>query len=263
MHSFTSEIENVTGKPCQHSNYNLTFVSWIDQVMVHTHDCYKLVASLDHSFNCQIDGKDYKNLNGFIVNQSVSHACEAPRATVLVSFIEPESTWGWKLKSILNDQPFVDLSLLLEKEEISGALPGNYGTLLNEELIPYANEFFDKLFATGDPDRRMDDRIARAVEYINQNLDSTLELDAIADLMCLSPERARHLFVEEMGTPFSQYVLWRRIKETLRAVIVDRSKFTQACLKSGFADQPHFNRVFKRIFGMVPKDLMLYSRILI
>ncbi|TFV92899.1 helix-turn-helix domain-containing protein, partial [Oxalobacteraceae bacterium OM1] len=65
----------------------------------------------------------------------------------------------------------------------------------------------------------------------------------------LSPERFRHLFLEETGIRFRPYVLWLRL-ETAVASYAAGSSLTEASHAAGFADSAHFSRTFKRMFGI-------------
>ena len=105
-----------------------------------------------------------------------------------------------------------------------------------------------------------DERVTKAVNFIETNLAESLNLEDIADLMFLSTERARHLFAQKTGSPFSQYILWKRIKQVIIASLQDNLSLTEAALNSGFADQSHFTRTFKKTFGMSPKTHLKNSR---
>jgi hypothetical protein len=69
----------------------------------------------------------------------------------------------------------------------------------------------------------------------------------------LSPDRFRHLFIEETGMRFRPYVLWLRIEIALAAFAAGRS-LTEASHAGGFADSAHFSRTFKRMFGIAPSS---------
>jgi AraC-like DNA-binding protein len=86
-------------------------------------------------------------------------------------------------------------------------------------------------------------------------------LNAVADHIHLSPERTRHLFLEQIDVPFSQYVLWRRTKAVLIAVTQGKQNFHGASLQYGFTDQSHFNRFFKRMFGISASMVLKNSRL--
>jgi len=85
-------------------------------------------------------------------------------------------------------------------------------------------------------------------------------LEKIAHHIYLSPERTRHLFLEQIEIPFSQYILWKRIKGVLSATIKGNQTFFEASLQYGFTDQSHFNRFFKRMFGISATMILKNSR---
>jgi len=52
-----------------------------------------------------------------------------------------------------------------------------------------------------------DERVVKAIAYINANLGSPLSLRDISGQACLSPTRFRHVFVEQTGNALRPYVL--------------------------------------------------------
>lgn len=101
-----------------------------------------------------------------------------------------------------------------------------------------------------------DERILRAVAYINSHLDAPLTLEAVAREACLSPSRFRHLFVEQTGTAFRPYVLWRRF--LLAWDVVTRGdSLSVAAHAAGFADAAHLTRTSNRMFGFPPSALQI------
>jgi len=55
----------------------ISFLARHSEVDVHYHQCFQIVVSLRNTFNSVIDGKAYQGLNGFFVNQYVTHSCQA------------------------------------------------------------------------------------------------------------------------------------------------------------------------------------------
>jgi AraC family transcriptional regulator len=70
----------------------------------------------------------------------------------------------------------------------------------------------------------------------------------------LSPDRFRHLFLEETGVGLRPYVLWLRLETSLSAYVAG-STLTDAAHAGGFADSAHLSRTFKKMFGISPASV--------
>lgn len=97
-----------------------------------------------------------------------------------------------------------------------------------------------------------DRRVRSALEALSQNPD--LHFDTIASKVQISPVRLRHLVRDATGASLRVLRLWRR---TLHAVELHLRghNFTDAASISGFADQAHFTRAFKRFLGRSPSSM--------
>lgn len=79
-----------------------------------------------------------------------------------------------------------------------------------DAIVALARRFVQALTEHSEPSTASDERILRAVRYVNDHLSSPLTLKYVAGVACLSPSRFRHLFAEQTGMGLRQYVLWRR-----------------------------------------------------
>jgi AraC family transcriptional regulator len=104
-----------------------------------------------------------------------------------------------------------------------------------------------------------DERVLRAIAYINQHLDGPLTLESIAKEAFLSPTRFRHLFVEQTGTALRPYLLWRRFLRAW-ALVREGASLSTAAHAAGFADAAHLTRTSQRMFGFAPSALLLNQR---
>src|SRR5689334_25281612 len=82
-----------------------------------------------------------------------------------------------------------------------------------------------------------------------------MSLDHAADKACLSSTRFAHLFKEQVGLPFSRYMLWRKLTRAMVAVASERT-LAAAAHAADFADAAHLTRTFYQMVGMAPSALM-------
>ena len=99
-----------------------------------------------------------------------------------------------------------------------------------------------------------DERIARALQLVRDWLGDAIPLSKIAAAVRLSPDRFRHLFVQETGVSFRAYLLWQRLERSLIAYVGGET-LTNAAHTGGFADSAHFSRTFRRMFGIAPASV--------
>jgi len=98
--------------------------------------------------------------------------------------------------------------------------------------------------------------VLAAVEFIRQRVDQPVSLREVAKAANLSPERFRHLFVEETGMPLRTYVLWRRLLHVCTLLMKGETLCTAAHL-AGFADSAHLSRTARTMFGLPPSVLQM------
>ncbi|WP_395373341.1 AraC family transcriptional regulator [Marinicella sp. W31] len=91
-----------------------------------------------------------------------------------------------------------------------------------------------------------------ALTYIEASLDEDISLQ---DLEKVCGYRRRQLcrdFRHVTGTSPYRYLLMRRLDKA-RSLIMNGQPLSQAAVESCFSDQSHFNRHFKKTYGMTPK----------
>lgn len=101
-----------------------------------------------------------------------------------------------------------------------------------------------------------DARVLAAIEYIRQRVDQPVSLPEVAGAAHLSPERFRHLFVEETGMPLRTYLLWRRLLHVW-TLLMRGETLAAAAHAAGFADSAHLSRTSRTMFGLPPSVLRM------
>ncbi len=101
--------------------------------------------------------------------------------------------------------------------------------------------------------KKIDERVLQCIRLIRNSEVSTVQLQQMADKVFLSSSRLSHLFKEETGLTFSQFVLHCKLVKSLQAMH-SQQNLIEASLVGGFSDQPHFTKTFKKSFGITPSS---------
>ncbi|MGO8815733.1 MAG: helix-turn-helix domain-containing protein [Terriglobia bacterium] len=92
----------------------------------------------------------------------------------------------------------------------------------------------------------------RVVEYIESNFDKKLTLEDVASRVGYSVHHFAHTFGQSMGIPPHQYVLMRRLDHVDQFLRDTDLPLSEIALRTGFTDQSHMGRHYRRIRGVVP-----------
>lgn len=92
----------------------------------------------------------------------------------------------------------------------------------------------------------------RAVTYIDDHLESRLDVPLLAKLVSFSKSHFSRAFKQSFGLPPMAYVKMRRLERAKVLMISTNQQLTDIALICGFADQSHLNRSFRRVIGVSP-----------
>jgi AraC family transcriptional regulator len=100
------------------------------------------------------------------------------------------------------------------------------------------------------------EKLVRAVEYIQDQLDADLTVSGIAQAVGMSPDHFSRLFKESTGQSPHRYVVEARVRKAKDLLTTGKFTISEAAYQVGFVDQSHLTRHFKRVFGLTPKRLL-------
>ena len=103
-----------------------------------------------------------------------------------------------------------------------------------------------------DNSKRNQDRIKRAIAFMEKHYDEEISLLQIAQSAFLSPCHFCRLFKKQVGTTCSKYLSILRINKARELLREKELSVTEICFKVGFNDLTHFERVFKGLEGTTP-----------
>lgn len=101
--------------------------------------------------------------------------------------------------------------------------------------------------------QRLDHRINKALDLIRESMPEDIEAESLAETIGLSRSRLLHLFREQLGLPIGQYMLWRRLYESVR-LWDEGMSMTDAAHAAGFYDQSHYTRTMRRMLDVAPSQ---------
>jgi AraC-like DNA-binding protein/2-polyprenyl-3-methyl-5-hydroxy-6-metoxy-1,4-benzoquinol methylase len=96
------------------------------------------------------------------------------------------------------------------------------------------------------------EQINEAFDYIEEHLDSSIDLDKVANIMCQSTVSFQRTFSIFMNMSIHEYI--RRRRMTLAAIELEANsiKVIDVALKYGYESPEAFTRAFKEIHGISP-----------
>jgi AraC family transcriptional regulator len=242
------------------------FVSWDGGAMfisratgitpMHSHYAMQIAFGSEHGIRFRPDDRDeWTAYEGVVIASRQPHSMDSSHVPFgAVLFVEPETREGRALAERYAQGGITPLPAELRAE----IAPPLFSTWREERsrpaLIDAAKRVVHEVTGGVEPSVVSDERILRAIAYINSHLDGPLTLEEVAAEGYLSPSRFRHLFVEETGMALRPYILWRRFLHVWD-LIMSGSSLSAAAHAAGFADAAHLTRTSRRMFGFPPSAL--------
>lgn len=93
-------------------------------------------------------------------------------------------------------------------------------------------------------------------EYIHHHLHYDLKLAELAAIAQISPYHFLRLFKQSLGITPHQYILQCRLNQAKHLLSHSELSLVEIATQTGFCDQSHLTRYFKRYMGMTPKQLL-------
>ena len=220
-------------------------------VPLHAHYAIQIAFGAEHGIGFRRNEReDWMRYGGAMIPSRQPHTMDATQVTAnAVMFVEPETREG----RVLHEQYLEDGITEMPADAVAQTtrIFDAWRSGDRESLVRECMSLINTLTGGVEPTTVSDERILRAVAYINSRLDGKLTLEEIAEQAFLSPSRFRHLFVEQTGMALRPYILWRRFLKVWELGMQGES-FSSAAHQAGFADAAHLSRTSKRMFGFAP-----------
>src|SRR5438309_5256486 len=100
----------------------------------------------------------------------------------------------------------------------------------------------------------MNPKVRVSICLIDANLHRDIYVAELALLVSLSPSRFSHLFKSEVGMPFTQYLKKARLEKARKLLEESSMPVKLIALGVGYKDPAHFEREFKKAYGVRPSQ---------
>jgi transcriptional regulator of acetoin/glycerol metabolism len=95
----------------------------------------------------------------------------------------------------------------------------------------------------------------RVCDYIERHLDEKIRLNGLAALVGLSTDHFARAFHQSVGLPPHAYLLRRRLEHVEHMLRETHVPLSEIALATGFSDQSHLGRHFRRWAGVSPRQI--------
>lgn len=172
---------------------------------------------------------------GFVVRPLVEHQL-GRCSSVWLLYVEPASPLAIALLNRIGPSDIARLPADLT--ELAGHVraPAEWVALLEQRLLPAV--------------QAIDRRLLTALDVLRADPGSVGIAEA-AGQCGLSPSRLRWLAKRQLGIPLATWLLWRKMDRAVRA-LAGAESIAAAAVTGGFADQAHFTRTMRQMFGVTP-----------
>jgi AraC-like DNA-binding protein len=127
----------------------------------------------------------------------------------------------------------------------------------SKELQPLASASYEPVLHSGDHDR-----MQRVVDHIHQNLTEDIDRKQLAKLAHLSEGAFSRFFRSRTGKTVPEYINEVRIGRACRMITEDQQNITDIALDCGYRNLANFNRRFREVVGLTPREYRAQMRVL-
>ena len=140
----------------------------------------------------------------------------------------------------------------VESESTSAMRSDGTALLMLADLIRYFSVYSLPGATAGTS--QSNDILREIISYVNEHYTEKLSLEEVATHVGFSREYFCRFFKQHMGITFLRYLNEVRISHAGRLLMNTDMSVSKVMNESGFTNQTIFNRLFKEIYGMTPRQ---------
>lgn len=224
--------------------------------MFHTHA--ELLYVIKGNIHTTVDGKLHTLQQGelLVLFPYLPHSYgDAPDAEAIVFLIDPmalafDNTMLTKkpVRHYTDGRSYYDMLdravELLNRGKVKTAL-GYLNAVIGEflEVIPLE-----------DAGSTNSDMTVKILEYCTEHFSEEITIQSVADALYVSPSYVSKIFSNKLKYSFREYVNYLRITNAKSLLRNSEKRIVDIMFECGFKNQSSFNRVFRSICGVSPKE---------
>ncbi|HBL83842.1 MAG: hypothetical protein A2Y17_08120 [Clostridiales bacterium GWF2_38_85] len=126
--------------------------------------------------------------------------------------------------------------------------------LSNHFVNIYCNELYLTALRSTDENILMSDSLNYVISYINRYYNDELSISKLAAMCGYSERHFRNIFKKKTGCSPAVYILKRKLDNAKRLLTYTDESIINISNNCGFCSSSQFSSLFKREFGVSPKD---------
>ncbi len=211
---------------------------------LHSHHAMEIFIGHDKPVKLITEDRIYQDYI-LLIRPDIPHTIAETEDKMIIVILDPETALAQQLSAkYLENKNIAHLNIDLELPAINRYFINP--SCNNAEKIYHS--IIDTLAVTENIQINKDERISKALSYIQSLEIKKIPSIKIAEHIGLSEGRLIHLFKEQVGIPLRKYLLWLRITDAMIAINSGES-LSSAAHKAEFADYAHLSRSFSAMFG--------------
>lgn len=224
--------------------------------MFHTHG--ELIFVQKGSIRISVDGDSYLLREGemTIVFPYLTHSYDdAPEADALIILFDPiatafDNTFLTKKPVCHHTDGCVFRDMLCRAVELINS--GKTKTAMGY-INAVIGEFLERT-SLEDADNTSGDTVTKILTYCAEHFTENITIQSVSDALYLTPGYVSKIFSQRLKYGFREYINALRINMARSLLKNPEKRITDVMLTCGFVNQSSFNRVFRDICGVSPKE---------
>ncbi len=226
------------------------FIGQFEGNLSHKHYAVQISVSLNSEIILTEKNGEVSEFKNCLIKSNVTHQLSCETEHLLLLFY-PTSSIGHYLSQLSNNE-ITDFNYTILKQLKKCSLDFLKGETDFKSVISEISNLL-KIFTCEceKENHYKDERIKKAIIYLETNFDRVIPLKEIAEMRFLSESRFLHLFKESTEITYRKVQQWNKVSKSFE--MLKNQSLTETAYQFGFTDSSHYSKVFKETFGFNPK----------